>query len=142
MRRWLPFLRPCATRKGSSTRRWFTLIPGFASAPCNFLRPEVTTSDAHSDQTKLRACIPRRRLSSADRPVVAAWGRAPSGQARCLGERAGPEHRAKAVVRPRARTLRGVPPTLHRGAPRATPAAHGPAAPGARGHAHARLLRP
>src|SRR5215218_8890345 len=100
--------------------------------------------DAHGGpaEARVRACGTRRRLPRPDRPAVASWGIAPAGQARSLGEAAGPERGAETVVPARAETVRGVSPALHRGAPQRASPTHRPPAPGARGDTHARLLRP
>jgi hypothetical protein len=84
---------------------------------------------------------PTDGVSRADRPAVAAWSLPLAGQARRLGEGAVPEPGAEAMVRARAETLRGVPVTLCRGAPRRAPTAHGPPAPG-RGRARSRSSTP
>jgi len=57
------------------------------------------------------------------------------------GAEATAEHKASAVVRARAGSLRRVSSALHQGASEPTPAAHRAAAAGPQRHPHSRLLR-
>jgi hypothetical protein len=91
--------------------------------------PILGEHDGRPREVRLRASLARRRLSRADRPPLAARRLARASPARRMGQGPVAEYRAPRVVWARPRPLRGVPPSIHRGAPGSPPSARG-AAPG------------